>query len=70
MEKKHTVPANLPANAIGFIAPHLRDGGRLALYRADGSASNTYPSGMDLVAIKNAFDFGIFTLTIEGFLVA
>ena len=70
MTKKATIPTNLPADAAGFFAPHLRHPERLALYRADGSPSNTYSAGDTVADIAAKHDFGMYTVTTEGFLVA
>ena len=69
MKTKQTVPANLPANAIGFFAPHLRYADRLTLYRPDGTPSNTYPTGMTLAQIGAEFGFTPGSISVEGFLV-
>lgn len=48
---KPVIPA-LPANAIGFIARRADRPERLALFRADGSVSNTFATDDTLDSLR------------------
>lgn len=46
------IPADLPADAVGFIARRADRPERLALFRADGTLSNSFGRDETLDAIR------------------
>lgn len=51
---KHPNPPAMPLGAVGFVAQRHDKPGRLALYRPDGTLSNTYGRNETLMQVGNA----------------
>jgi hypothetical protein len=68
MNKPATIPA-LPANAVGFVAARADRPERLALFRADGSLSNTFAIDDTLDTLRPVLAASGLTLREDGVVV-
>ncbi len=62
---KAEISADLPANAVGFIAAFPRRAGNFAVYHRDGSLSNVLPSEAQAREAASS----VFDVTPTGYLV-
>lgn len=68
MNKPVTIPT-LPANAVGFVAARADRPERLALFRADGSLSNTFAIDETIDTLRPILAASGLTLLADGVVV-